>query len=152
MVPVVILVLARTLDKSLKGARSLCLVRALHYYLVRNSDLKQNKGLVVVSFKKGFNKDISPATIFSWIKQTVILCYELSDQELLPRPSQIRSDCHWKSHNTFTQFYLKDVAWADSELFYLGVHLGHQWSSCLTRFVYTCMYEHSVYILYIDKK
>ena len=25
-----------------------------------------------------------------------------------------------KSHNTFTQFYLKDVAWADSELFYLG--------------------------------
>ena len=26
-------------------------------------------------------KDISPATISSWIKQTVILCYELSDQE-----------------------------------------------------------------------
>ena len=30
---------------------------------------------------KGFDKDISPATISSWIKQTVILCYELSDQE-----------------------------------------------------------------------
>ena len=30
------------------------------------------------------------------------------------------SACHWKSHNTFTQFYLKDVAWADSELFHLG--------------------------------
>ena len=29
---------------------------------------------------------------------------------------QILSACHWKSHNTFTQFYLKDVAWADSEL------------------------------------
>ena len=27
------------------------------------------------------DKDISPATISSWIKQTVILCYELSDQE-----------------------------------------------------------------------
>ena len=26
---------------------------------------------------------------------------------------QILSACHWKSHNTFTQFYLKDVAWAD---------------------------------------
>ena len=25
-----------------------------------------------------------------------------------------------KSHNTFTQFYLKDVAWADSELDHLG--------------------------------
>ena len=33
--------------------------------------------------KKGFDKDISPATISSWIKQTVILCYELSDQESL---------------------------------------------------------------------
>ena len=41
----------------------------------------QNKELVFVSFKKGFDKDISPATISSWIKQTVILCYELSDQE-----------------------------------------------------------------------
>ena len=29
---------------------------------------------------------------------------------------QILSACHWKSHNTFTQFYLKDVAWADTEL------------------------------------
>ena len=33
---------------------------------------------------------------------------------------QILSACHWKSHNTFTQFYLKDVAWADSELYHLG--------------------------------
>ena len=34
--------------------------------------------------------------------------------------SQILSACHWKSNNTFTQFYLKDVAWADSELFHLA--------------------------------
>ena len=33
---------------------------------------------------------------------------------------QILAACHWKSHNTFTQFYLKDVAWADSQVFYLG--------------------------------
>ena len=33
---------------------------------------------------------------------------------------QILSACHWKSHNTFTQSYLKDVAWADTELFHLG--------------------------------
>ena len=33
---------------------------------------------------------------------------------------QILSACHWKSHNTFTQFYLKDVAWADSKLYHLG--------------------------------
>ena len=72
----------------------------------------------------------------------MILCYELSDQEahtlhqvkahdvracaaskaFQPGVSleQILSACHWKSHNTFTQFYLKDVAWADSELYHLG--------------------------------
>ena len=71
------------------------------------------------------------------MKQTVILCYELSDQEAHTLHQvkahdvrafaaskafqsgvsldQILSACHWKSHNTFTQFYLKDVAWADSE-------------------------------------
>ena len=81
--PVVIPVLAPTLDKSLKGDRSLYPVRALRYYLDRTSDIRQNKELVFVSFKKGFDKDISPATISSWIKQTVILCYELSDQEAL---------------------------------------------------------------------
>ena len=64
--------------------------------------------------------------------QTVILCYELSDQEALTLHQvkahdvkafaaskafqsgvsleQILSACHWTSHNTFTQFYLKDVA------------------------------------------
>ena len=140
--PVVIPALAPSLDRSLKGDRSLCPVRALHYYLDRTADLRQNKELVFVSFKKGFDKDISPATISSWIKQTVILCYERSDQEALTLHQvkahdvrafaaskafqsgisldQILSACHWKSHNTFTQFYLKDVAWADSELFHLG--------------------------------
>ena len=34
--------------------------------------------------------------------------------------NQILSACHWQLHNTFTQFYLKNVAWADSELFHLG--------------------------------
>ena len=77
--PGVITALAPTLDRSLKSDRSLCPVRALHYNLDRTSDLSQNKEVVFVSFKKGFNKDISPATISSWIKQTVILCYELSD-------------------------------------------------------------------------
>ena len=77
--PVVIPALAPTLDRSLKSDRSFCPVRALRYYLDRTSDIRQDKQLVFVSLKKGFDKDISPATISSWIKQTVILCYELSD-------------------------------------------------------------------------
>ena len=119
MAPVLIPAMAPTLDKSLKGNRSLCPIRAFRYYLDRTSDLGQNKDLVFVSFKKGFDKDISPATISSWIKQTVILCYEFSDQEALTLHhvkahvrafaaskafqsgvslEPILSACHWKSH------------------------------------------------------
>ena len=97
-------------------------VQSEHYYLDWTSDLRQNKELVFVSFKKGFDKTISPATI-SWIKQTVILCYELSDQKAHDVRAfaaskafqsgvsfeQNLSACHLKLH-TFTQFYLKDVA------------------------------------------
>ena len=54
--PVVIPALAPTLDRSLKSDRSLCPVRALRYYLDRTSDLRQNKELVFVSFKKGFDR------------------------------------------------------------------------------------------------
>ena len=141
--PVVIPALAPSLDKSLTEDKSLCLVRALRYYLDRTKDLRKDKDLIFVSFRKSFQKDIVPAIISSWIKQTVLLlCYQISDGEAqnLHQVSahdvrafaaskrfqggvsldQILSARHWKAHNTFTQFYLKDLAWADSELYHLG--------------------------------
>ena len=112
--PGVITALAPTLDRYLKSDRSLCPVRALRYYLDRTSDLRQNK-VVFVSFKKGFDKDISPATISSWIKQTVILCYELSDQEA----------------HTLHQVKAPDVrAFAASKVFQSGVPLDQILSVC----------------------
>ena len=34
---------------------------------------------------------------------------------------QIMQACHWKAHNTFTNFYLKDLTWADNDNnLYLG--------------------------------
>ena len=81
---VVIPALVPTLDKSLKSNRCLCPIRALCSYLDRTSALRQKKELVFVSFKKGFDKDISSATISSWIKKTLVQCYELSDHKALP--------------------------------------------------------------------
>ena len=142
MSPVVIPALAPSLDRSLREDKSLCPVRALRYYLDRTKDIRVGKELVFVSFRLGFQKDIVPATISSWIKQTVLLCYQLSDEEAQNLHQvrahdvrafaaskafqggvsldQILSACHWKTHNTFTQFYLKDLDWADSELYHLG--------------------------------
>ena len=54
--PVMIPALAPTLDKSVKGDGSLCLVRVLRHYLDRTSNLRQNKKLVFVSFKKVLTK------------------------------------------------------------------------------------------------
>ena len=65
-----------SLDRSLKEDRSLCPVRALRYYLDKTKDLRVGKELVFVSFRKSFQKDIMPATISSWIKQAIVLCYQ----------------------------------------------------------------------------
>ena len=109
------LALSPTLDRSLKSDRSLCPVRPLRYYLDRTSDFRQNKELVFVSFKKGFDKDISPATISSWISQTVILYYELSDQEA----------------HTLHQVKAHDVgAFVASKAFQLGVSLDPVLPAC----------------------
>ena len=140
--PVIIPALAPSLDKSLKEDRSLCPVRALRYYLDKTKDLRSGKELVFVSFRKSFQKDIVPATVSSWIKQTIVLCYQMSGQQAQQLHQvrahdvrafaaskafqggvpldQILAACHWKSHNTFTQFYLKDLAWADSDVYHLG--------------------------------
>ena len=79
--PVVIPALKPHLDSSLTQDRSLCPVRALKYYLDRTKDLRKNKNLLFVAIKEGFTRDISRATISSWLKQTILLAYEESDSE-----------------------------------------------------------------------
>ena len=104
--------LAPTLDRSLKSDRSLCPVRALRYYLDRTSGRIR---WFLSPFKKGFDKDISPATISSWIKQIVVLCYELSDQEAHP----------------LHQVKAHDIrAFAASKVFQSGVSLDPILSAC----------------------
>ena len=71
------------------------------------------------------------------LKQTFLLCYKQADQQSLDlvqvkahdirafaaskafhggvSVDQIMQACHWKSHNTFTNFYLKDLTWSDND-------------------------------------
>ena len=116
-------------DKKFKEDRTLCLVRAQRYYLDRTQDLRDSRSLLFISFKKGHASDIRPATLSSWLKQTILLCYKQADQQALDlvqvkthdiraftaskafyggvSVDQIMQACHWKAHNTFTNFYLK---------------------------------------------
>ena len=139
---VVIPALAPLLDSGLKEDRTLCPVRALRIYLDRTQKIRTGKSLLFVSFKPGFNKDISRSTISHWIKQTVQICYRSADSETLQlskvKAHDVRAlssslafkggvplddilhSCFWKSHGTFTNFYLKDVCWENDNVFKLG--------------------------------
>ena len=141
--PVTIPALTTIVDRQFKEDRTLCPVRALRYYLDRTKDLRGSRSLLFISFKKGHTSDIRPATLSSWLKQTILFCYKQADQQALDLVQvkahdirafaaskafyggvlvdQIMQACHWKAHNTFTNFYLKDLTWSDTDNnMYLG--------------------------------
>ena len=115
----------------------LCPIRILRHYLARTGDLRTDQKLLFISFKPGFNKDIRPSTVSSWIKKTILYCYsKIEDADLDAinvkahdvrafaaskafqtgvSMDQIMSACHWKSQNTFTKFYLKDLSGKDQK-------------------------------------
>ena len=143
MSPVTILALTTIVDRQFKEDRTLCPVWALRYYLDRTKYLRGSRSLLFISFKKGHTSDIRSATLSSWLKQTILLCYKQADQQALDlvqvkahdirafaasktfyggvSVDQLMQACHWKAHNTFTNFYHKDLTWSDTDSnMYLG--------------------------------
>ena len=134
--------LTTIVDRQFKEDRTLCPVPALSYYLDQSKDLTGSRSLLFISFKKGHTSDTRPATLSSWLKQTILLCYKQADQQALDlvqvkahdirvsaaskvfyggvSVDQIMQTCHWKAHNTFTNFYLKDLTQSDNDNMYLG--------------------------------
>ena len=83
MSPVTIPALTTIVDRQFKEYRTLRPVWALRYYLDRTKDLRGSRSLRFISFKKGHTSDIRPATLSSWLKQTILLCYKQADQQVL---------------------------------------------------------------------
>ena len=81
--PVTIPALTTIVDRQFKEDRTLCPVQALRYYLDCTKDLRGSQSLLFISFKKGHTSDIRPATLSSWLKQTILLCYKQADQQAL---------------------------------------------------------------------
>ena len=81
--PVTIPALTTIVDRQYKEDRTLCPARALRFYLDRTKDLRGSRSLLFISFKKGHTSDIRPATLSSWLKQTILLCYKQADQRPL---------------------------------------------------------------------
>ena len=126
----------------------LCPVRALKIYIRRTSECRTGKKKLFISFKKGFDKDVCKNTISSWLKKTVAAAYEYSEEEDLQlgrvRAHDIRdlsASCaflrnvsmedilaagSWKSHSTFTNYYLKDLTLISGGLLKLGPLVASQ--------------------------
>ena len=101
-------------------------------YLDKTKSMRKGKALLFVSFRESYSKDITRTTISQWIKQTIHTCYQFSDvtdQQVTQVRAhdvkamaaslafkvgvsleQVLSSCYWRSHNTFTNFYLKDIS------------------------------------------
>ena len=138
--PVTIPTLTTIVDRQFKEHKTLCPVRALRFYLDRTKDLRGSRSLLFISFKKGHTSDIRPATLSSWLKQTILLCYKQADQQALDlvqvKAHDIRAFAASKVGYRWTKsckpvtgkltthlqiFYLKDLTWSDTDNnMYLG--------------------------------
>ena len=111
--------------------RVLCPVRAVKSYLRRTKDIRGDRKRLFIAYKKGHRHDIVKSTVSGWVKKTVVCCYQLSSSQVRDfhgvKAHQVRSlaaswalhkncplekilaACSWKSHATFTNYYLRDL-------------------------------------------
>ena len=113
--PVTIPALTTIVDRQFREDRTLCLVRALRYYLDRTKDLRGSPSLLFISFEKGLTSDIRPATLSSYLnKLSYFQSMTLGPSRPL-RPFTV--GYRWtKAH---TLFYLNDLTWSNNNM-YLG--------------------------------
>lgn len=144
--------LGHTLGRDLAEDRLLCPVRALKVYLARTKDLRKDKRLLFVSYLPSYSKDISKNTLSSWVKRL------LNDIHLDPNKDvaqvsgrttheiralaatlaftsqagldEVLKACTWKTHSTFTDFYLRDLSHIRDNLMTLGPLVAAQHVTC----------------------
>ena len=128
--------------RDLAEDRHLCPVRCLKVYLARTKPFREGKRLHFISFQKNKTSDISKNTITSWIRALLHFIYSNANRDAaalsgssthaiqamvasLAFSGQVNLDevlrnCSWKSHTTFSEFYLKDMTQVRDDLLSLG--------------------------------
>ena len=118
--------------------RLLCPVRALRLYLHKTQNMRKGKRNLFISFHRNKSNDISKNSISNWIKHVIKHAYDtVSDfdrnlvhvtaHEVRALSSSvsfnknlslasINNSCTWSGHNTFTNFYLRDIALLKKDL------------------------------------
>ena len=108
--------------------RLLCPVRALKFYLDRTSQFRSpSHRRLFISYNVEYDRDISLQTLSRWLREVIKQAYGSSHIQITPRVHEIRAwsaslafkhsvplnvileAAFWRSHSTFTHFYLRDV-------------------------------------------
>jgi hypothetical protein len=120
----------------------LCPVRAIRTYLQVTAGRRQGRRRLFIAHKTAFMKDIAPSTISTWLRETIMLCYKSAPRPLTTEykitghqvrgmatswafakrasMADIMAAATWKSRNTFTNFYLRDVTNITKDMLKLG--------------------------------
>ena len=115
-----------------------CPVRALRFYLARTVHRRQGKASLFVSLQPNRRKDITKQSVATWVRRTIKLCYALAGEnsdnlgratahEIRALTASVKFDrnlsldsilksCIWKNQNTFTKYYLRNVAVLSQDL------------------------------------
>ena len=131
--------LSATMDRS-EPDRSLCPVRALRYYIARTESSRAGRKPLFLPLRATESGTLSPNTISAWIRKTISLAYQVAGKDAeLARLHSLRAHetralssswdalrntsmkdimdaCRWRSHNTFTSFYLRDLVEVEDRL------------------------------------
>ena len=122
--------------------RTLCPVRATKIYLSRTKEVRAGRKELFIPHKHGAKQSIAPATISSWIQKTIVHSYQDVNPEeealgqvrahdlrkvasswnihhSIPVGDILRA-AQWRSHNTFTSFYLQDMTMHEDDILRLG--------------------------------
>ena len=113
--------------------RLLCPVRSLRHYLFKSEPLRTpQKKALFISYDKRKTTDITTNTLSNWIKNVIKHAYSNAkeDDRSLAKASahevralaasaafqtnlsmkSINQACYWRGHNTFSSYYLRDIA------------------------------------------
>ena len=142
MDPVVIKSLSCDLGGSMPEDESLCVVRCLKRYLKFSKHFRHGRTRLFISLNPSFKKHIHMSTISNWVKKLILYVYQNSSSELrglgnvkmhhvrsvatswaLLKNASLKSIIsagQWKSHTSFTRFYLRDLSYIKDDMHVLG--------------------------------
>ena len=134
--------LSKFTGTDLPEGKLLCPVRCLKIYLARTKEFRHGQRRLFISFQKNKTSDITVNTISIWIKTLLKIVYVAAHEDVsclsgrsthairsmassLAYYSNVSVDeilkaCTWKSHTTFTDYYLKDLSQIRDEMHVFG--------------------------------